>query len=172
MRNMIETVMGAVVLLIAAAFFIFAYQKSGKGSIDGYVVNAKFADASGIDAGSDVRIGGIKIGVVEGLELDTKFYEALLDLRIDEHVKLPADSSAAIVSSGLLGSKFVSIEPGGDENMLESGGTIKFTQSSISLEELIGKFVFSGGGVDDGKNKPAAPAEKEEGEDNPFSLGL
>ena len=171
-RNMIETVLGAVVLLVAVAFFVFAYQRSGQGSVSGYDVSAKFSDASGIDAGSDVRIGGIKVGTVEKMGLDTKFYEASVTLRIQDDVKLPKDSSAAIVSSGLIGSKYVSIAPGGAEDMLEAGDNIQFTQSSISFEELIGKFVFSGGGVDDG-SAPAEDAKPDASdEENPFSLGL
>lgn len=147
-NNAIETVMGAVVLAVAGGFLYFAYQNSNVRPIEGYTVTASFANISGIGGGSDVRIGGIKVGVVEKLDLDPKTYQAVATLRVEEHVKLPKDSSAAIQSSGLLGDKFVTIQPGGDETNLAEGGRITYTQSSVNLEEMIGKFVFSGGGAD------------------------
>lgn len=175
-RNLLETLIGAVVLIIAVGFLIFAYERSAVSTVDGYHIQANFTDVSGIGPGSDVRIGGIKIGVVDQMTLDPKTYEAHITLQIKEHIELPKDSSAAVVSSGLLGDKHIKIEPGGAQAMLDSGDVIRFTQSSISLEELIGKFVFSGGGVDspvDGGSKEAESGETEESESsNPFSLGL
>jgi phospholipid/cholesterol/gamma-HCH transport system substrate-binding protein len=151
-RNIIETISGAVVLAVAAGFFAFAYQGSETGMQqgDGYTVKAKFANAAGISIGSDVRVGGIKVGVVKDMTLDPESYEAVAHLFLSKNNKIPADSSAAIASSGLLGDKFIALAPGGDDRMLKEGSTIQFTQSSVSLEELIGKFVFSGGGVDKG----------------------
>lgn len=173
-RHVIETIMGAVVLIVAAAFLIFAYNQSSLKSVEGYSVKAAFSDISGISLGSDVRIGGLKIGVVEEMVLDPATYQAEAILRIQNDVKLPKDSSASIASEGLLGGKFVKLEPGGDDTMLADGGTIKFTQSSVSLEELIGKFVFSGGGVDedDKAAEPQPAPEPEEEKSNPFSLGF
>lgn len=152
-RHVIETIIGGVVLLVAAGFLIFAYRGSDMqlSNTSGYTVKAKFSNASGINVGSDVRVGGIKIGVVSDMQLDPKDYEAVVYLNINNTDKLPDDSSAAIVSAGLLGEKFVALTPGGDDAMLKNGGVIQFTQSSVSLEELIGKFVFSGG--DKGKDK-------------------
>ncbi len=168
-RNVIETIMGAVVLLVAVGFLMFAYDKGNVKSVDGYEVKADFSNATGIASGSEVRIGGVKIGVVNDLGLNPKTYLASVSMQIREDVKLPKDSSAAIVSSGLLGDKFIAIEPGADDNNLADGGEIEYTQSSVSIEELIGKFVFSGGGVED--EEAAAPSEEDEAE-NPFSLGL
>ncbi|MBV8939625.1 MAG: outer membrane lipid asymmetry maintenance protein MlaD [Alphaproteobacteria bacterium] len=160
-KNAIETIIGAAVLAVAAGFVAFAY-KGSEMSIDrssGYTVKAKFANATGINTGSDVRIGGIKVGTVSDMQLDSKTYDALVYLHINDKTKVPADSSAAIVGSGLLSDKFVQIVPGGDDAMLKEGGTITFTQSSVSLEELIGKLMFSGGGVDKGdKSAPKAQA--------------
>lgn len=149
-KNLLETLMGAVVLIVAGAFLAFAYEGSQMRVESGYKVTAKFSNATGISLGSDVRIGGIKIGVVSDLGLDSKTYEAVVKMQIRQNTQLPSDSSAAISSSGLLGDKFVSITPGADDKMLADGGKIQFTQSSVSLEELIGKFMFSGGGVDKG----------------------
>lgn len=184
-RNAIETIMGAVVLTVAAGFLAFAYDKGDVKSIEGYEIRADFSNATGIAPGSEVRIGGVKVGAVNRLSLDPVTYLASVHMQISENVKLPKDSSAAIVSSGLLGDKFIGIEPGADNTNLASGDRIEYTQSSVSIEELIGKFVFSGGGVDEGPSEePAAkpiegevssgaegsaePAKKE----NPFSLGL
>lgn len=149
-KNIIETIMGAVVLIVAAGFLAFAYRGSDLRVEDGYTVSANFANATGIALGSDVRVGGIKVGVISGLALDPKTYDAVLTLHIGNSAKLPKDSSAAIVSSGLLGDKFIQITPGGDDAMLADGGKIGYTQSAVNLEEMIGKFMFSGGGVDKG----------------------
>ncbi len=169
-NNAIETVMGAVVLAVAGGFLYFAYNNSNVKPIEGYAVNASFANISGISPGSDVRVGGIKIGVVEKLLLDPKNYQAVATMRIGNDVKLPDDSTAAVQSAGLLGEKFIAIEPGGDEENLADGGKIQYTQPSVSIEEMIGKFVFSGGGADKG-GKPDA-ADKSEKKDNPVSSGL
>lgn len=150
-KNIIETLMGAVVLIVAVVFFVFAYQGSGMRIENGYKISAKFNNASGIALGSDIRIGGIKIGTVSDLSLDGESYEAIVSMQVRNATKLPKDSSAAVVSSGLLGEKFIQITPGGEEKMLKDGDKIEFTQSAVNLEEMIGKFMFSGGGVD--KNK-------------------
>lgn len=152
-KNILETLMGGVVVIVAVSFLVFAYNGSQLRVEDGYNVNARFANASGIALGSDVKVGGIKVGVVSDMKLDNKTYEALVTLQVRNDTKLPKDSSAAISSSGLLGEKYVQISPGNDDAMLEEGGRIMFTQSGVNLEEMIGKFMFSGGGVDANKDK-------------------
>lgn len=158
-RNVIETVMGAVVLVIAGSFLITAYQGRSLSKVNnGYHVKAKFENATGVSVGSDVRMGGVKIGIVDGIDLDTERYQAVVTMSVRANIPLPLDSTAAIVGDGLLGSKFVALEPGAEEETLKDGGEIEFTQSSVSLEEMIGKFVFSGGGVDDGASPKDPPA--------------
>lgn len=147
-NNSIETIMGGMVLVVAGGFLYFAYNNSNVKPIEGYKLTAAFSNVSGIAPGSSVRVGGIKIGVVESLALDNKSFQAVANLRVGNDVKLPKDSSAAVQSSGLIGEKFLAIEPGGDEVNLKDGDRITFTQPSVSLEEMIGKFVFSGGGAD------------------------
>lgn len=159
-KNILETLMGAIVLIVAGAFLMFAYEGSQMRVEAGYKITGKFANATGIGLGSDIRVGGIKVGVVSDLSLDPQTYEAIVSMQIRNATKLPKDSSAAIVSSGLLGEKFLSITPGGEDTMIADGGRIEYTQSSVNLEELIGKFMFSGGGVDknkDQKDSAAAP---------------
>lgn len=161
-RHVSETIMGAAVLGVAAYFFATAYQHSGAGSAsDGYDISAKFSDITGIGIGSDVRVGGVKIGSVQSLELDAKSYQAQLNMRVSSAVPLPADSSAAIVGESLLGGKFVALTPGAEEEMLGEGGVIEYTQSSVSLEQLLGKFIFSSGGVDDESSKGASADDED-----------
>lgn len=156
-RNTLETVLGALVLVVAGLFVATAYQKGEVKVEDGYTVQAKFDNITGISVGSDVRIGGIKVGVVTGLDLNEETYQAVAKMSVRYSTKLPEDSTAAVMSSGLLGDKFVQLTPGAMEEMLADGGEIEFTQSSVSLEELIGKYVFSGGGVESNeKNEEAS----------------
>lgn len=158
-KNIVETLMGAVVLIVALSFFIFAYNKSDVSMEDGYNITAKFDNASGVALGSDVRIGGVKVGVVSDLGLDPKTYQAVVTLQIRNSTKVPKDSSASVTGDGLLGGKFIQVIPGGDDAMLASGENIEYTQSAVNLEEMIGKFVFSGGGADKKSDTPdtAAP---------------
>ena len=153
-RSMFETIMGALVLAVAGGFMAFAYEGSNLRPVEGYPVKAKFATVAGVGLGTDVRIGGIKVGVVSDMNLDPNTYEAVLGLQMKSTVKLPEDSTAAVVSDGLLGSKYIKIDPGADEKMLAANGLIVHTQSSINLEELIGKMAF--GSAEKGGEKKAA----------------
>lgn len=170
-RHILETIVGAIVLIVAIYFFSSAYQKSGVNVGETYYpVKATFNDVTGIGIGSDVRIGGVKIGAVEALSLDKQTYQAVLTMSIEEDIKLPQDSSAAIIGESLLGGKFVSLSPGGSDTMLKAGGMIEYTQSSVSLEQLLGKFIFSGGGVGgDDKGQPQ-DSDGESGDDVELSL--
>jgi phospholipid/cholesterol/gamma-HCH transport system substrate-binding protein len=161
---MIEAVMGAVVLIVAAVFLVFAYDTSQVRAVSGYSLKADFQRIDGINAGGDVRISGIKVGSVTSESLDPKTYLATVKMSIDPKVQLPDDTVAEIVSAGLLGDKYVSLVPGGSDKMIPAGGTIKYTQASVSLENLIGQTIFSppgkksgeGGDKSDSAAKPAA----------------
>ena len=141
-RSLVETLMGAVVLAVAIGFIVFAYTRSGVATVSGYEVSAAFNRVDGITNGSDVRIGGIKVGTVVDRELEPETFRAVLRMSIDESVELPTDSTAAVVSDGLLGGKFIDLQPGAEEALIKDGGRISYTQSSLLLEELIGKFAF------------------------------
>ena len=143
-RNLVETLLGAAVLAVALGFLAWAYGRSDAGDPGGYTLRAKFDRIDGLDAGGDVRISGIKVGQVLGQELDAATYRAQVTFSVRNGVELPADSSAAIVSSGLLGGKYLSIVPGGDDRLLKDGEEITLTQSSVNLEDLIGRYIFSG----------------------------
>jgi len=164
--NVIETVMGAVVLIVAALFLYFAYNTSQLRSVKGYELTANFEHIDGIRDGSDVRVSGIKVGSVLGLTLDPKTFLATVTMSVEPSVKLPDDTVAEIVSSSLLGDKYMSLVPGGSEKDIPPGGRIKFTQSSVSLEHLIGQMMFSppGGGKKLGEGDAAAPNPPPAGE--------
>lgn len=145
--NAIETVMGAVVLIVAAVFLYFAYNTSQlRAAVSGYQVSADFSRVDGIHDGSDVRISGIKIGSVVAARLNPTTFLATLRLSVEPDIKLPVDTVAEIVSSGLLGDKYVSLVPGGSDTNIPPGGKIKYTQSSVNLENLIGQMIFSAPG--------------------------
>ena len=145
---MIETVMGGVVLVVAALFLFFAYSTSQVRAVQGYEVSAQFDSVSGIHDGSDVRIAGVKVGTIVSETLDPNTFLADVRISVEHAYKLPDDTVAKIVSSGLLGDKFMSLVPGGSEKTIPPGGRIKFTQSPISIEDLVGQLMFSppGGG--------------------------
>jgi len=140
--NLFEALIGAVVLAVAALFLVFAFSATDVGAVDGYEVTATFDRVDGVNAGADVRMSGIKIGTVTKLELDPQTFLARATLNIASNVELPSDSSAEITTEGLLGGKYMAIVPGGAEDIIPDGGRIQFTQSSISLEGLIGRFGF------------------------------
>ena len=143
--NVVEALLGAVVLVVAVGFLVFAYTSTDVAAVEGYRVNAKFDRIDGLVVGGDVRLGGIKVGTIVAHELEPDTYLAVVRMDIDPRIKLPVDSSAEIISDGLLGSKYLSLVPGGDEEMLEVDGEIRFTQSPVSLENLIGQLIFSQG---------------------------
>jgi phospholipid/cholesterol/gamma-HCH transport system substrate-binding protein len=145
--NVIETVMGAVVIVVAGLFLVFAYRTSQLREVAGYQVTADFERVDGIRQGSDVRIAGIKIGSVTGEDLDPKTFLATVRMSIEPAVKLPDDTVAEIISSGLLGDKYMSLVPGGSDKVIPPGGKITYTQSSVSLENLIGQMMFSAPGA-------------------------
>jgi phospholipid/cholesterol/gamma-HCH transport system substrate-binding protein len=150
---MIETVLGAVVLVVAALFLFFAYTTSQVRAVQGYQVTAQFDRIDGIRDGSDVRIAGVKVGSVIGDKLDPKTFLATVRMSIAPEYKLPEDTVAEIVSSSLLGDKYMSLVPGGSEKIIQPGGRIKYTQSPVSLENLIGQMIYSPPG---GQQKPGA----------------
>jgi phospholipid/cholesterol/gamma-HCH transport system substrate-binding protein len=166
--NVIETVMGAVVLVVAAFFLFFAYTTSQVRAVDGYTVTAQFTRVDGIRDGSDVRIAGVKVGSITAENLDPKTYLATLKMSINPEYKLPEDTVAEVISSSLLGDKYLALVPGGSDKNIPPGGQIKYTQATASLEDLIGQMIFSqagagaqkrpGEGAQGGAPPTAAPA--------------
>lgn len=145
-RNIVETIVGALVLVVAGVFVAYAFSKSDRAGPDGYELIARFGRIDGLKRGADVTLSGVKVGSVSGFSLDPKTYQAVVRLTVSSNVQLPADTHAKIVSESLLGGMVVVLEPGGDKTILKSGGVIEQTQDSIPLTELIAKFMFGGTG--------------------------
>jgi phospholipid/cholesterol/gamma-HCH transport system substrate-binding protein len=142
-RNVIETLMGAVVLLVAAFFLIFAYTAANVGAVEGYRVSARFDDIGGLTPGSDVTISGVRVGSVVGTTVDPDTFQAVVTMTIDRAIRLDEFTSATVTSSGLLGGNHISLQPGGGEMMIEPGGSIEYTQSTPGLEQLLGQVIYS-----------------------------
>ena len=142
-RSVVETVIGAGVLAVAAVFLGYAYNTSDVATVEGYEVFARFSAVDGLNAGDDVRISGIKVGSIIELSLDPAYYRAVVRMSVDPAVELPEDTVAAVSSEGLLGGKYLSLDPGGAEELIADGGEIKITQSSMNLESLLGKMIYS-----------------------------
>jgi len=142
-RNSIETVLGGVVLAVAGLFLVFAYTSADLRKVSGYELTAAFSSISGLQAGSDVRISGVKVGTVTGMTLDSTTFQAVVHMSVDNTIRLPVDTAALVASESLLGGKFLALEPGGDEQMLPVGGRIQYTQSTPGIEQLLGQVIFS-----------------------------
>ncbi|MGC8203982.1 outer membrane lipid asymmetry maintenance protein MlaD [Aliiroseovarius sp. PTFE2010] len=142
-----EVVTGGAVLAIAAGFFIYAGQIVGLGSqnANNYPLTASFRSAEGVSVGTDVRLAGVKIGTVTGLDLDPVTFRATAKFTVREDVKLPEDTAVMISSEGLLGGNFVELIPGGSPFDIEAGSEVLDTQSAVSLVNLLLKFVTGGG---------------------------
>jgi len=130
-RNVVETVMGAVVLMVAGMFVYFAYTQAEIKAVVGYEIKAAFYKIGGLSKGSDVRISGIKVGTVTNHALDSKTYDALVSMSIKSELKLPKDTVATIASGGLLGGKYVRLEPGKEKTYLEAGDMYFFNSELL-----------------------------------------
>jgi phospholipid/cholesterol/gamma-HCH transport system substrate-binding protein len=146
-RNMLEIVMGAVVLLAAAGFIALAYQAADMKGADGYEISAEFGSTGGLVVGDDVRISGIKVGQITRQQLDPVTFVARISMAIDPAIKLPADSSARITAASLLGGNVLELLPGAALDNLKDGAVIYNTRDPISLTDLLGKAVFASGGA-------------------------
>jgi phospholipid/cholesterol/gamma-HCH transport system substrate-binding protein len=141
-----ELLVGFFVLLGAAALVFLALKAANLSSFSGgetYTLTAKFDNIGGLKARSPVRSAGVTVGRVASIALDPKTYQGVVTLDMQKAVLFPADSSARILTSGLLGDQYVGLEAGGSEKNFAAGDTIKQTQSAIVLESLISQFLFS-----------------------------
>ena len=141
-RNAVETVLGAVVLVVAGMFIFFAYGTAQVKAVSGYEVRANFFKIGGLTPGSDVRINGIKVGSVLSATLDPETYDAVVVMSIAPNIKLPTDSAAGIGSEGIVGGKYVRIDPGQAKDVLKAGGVISKTKDFRSLEDQVGEIIF------------------------------
>jgi len=142
-RSVIETVLGAVVLIVAGVFLVFSYDTANVGEVHGYQITADFSGIGGLKIGDEVQISGVKVGNVTSVELIEETYLARVHMSIDSEIKLPTDTGAIISSESLLGGRFLALEPGADEVFMKDGGRIEFTQAPQNLEQLLGQFIFT-----------------------------
>ena len=142
-RNVVEALIGAAVLVVAAVFFYTTYKTTDFGAVDGYELVAKFDRVDGLNVGSDVRMSGIKIGTVVAQDIDYETFQAIIRISVKNDLQLPADTSASISSENLLGGSYLALTPGGMDEYLEAGDEIEFTEGSIDLMDLIGEAIFS-----------------------------
>jgi phospholipid/cholesterol/gamma-HCH transport system substrate-binding protein len=162
-NDTVETLIGAIVVAVAIFFLIFAYRSTGAASVAGYDLTARVQRVDGIALGTDVKLSGIKVGEVSALSLDPKNYLVIVHMKIHDEVRVPADSSLMVTSSGLLGSSYLSISPGGSDKMLAAGGRIRNTQGSVDLMGLLARFAGSAGSSgnegnsNEGKSSEAKP---------------
>jgi len=127
---------GAAMLLVLIAGLAAIEIYSAREKTAGYPLLARFDKAEGVSVGTEVRLAGVTVGKVTRQALDDNFH-AVLTLQLDDFVKLPKDSNAAVQTEGLLGAKFIALQPGGDDKNLQAGDEIAYTQSSLSLTDLL-----------------------------------
>jgi phospholipid/cholesterol/gamma-HCH transport system substrate-binding protein len=160
-KHVIETVMGAVVLLVAALFVYFAAVTAEIRAEPGYPVTASFAKIGGLGKGSDVRISGVKVGSVTDFRLDPETFEAVVTMTVAHDVRLPDDTVAAVGSEGLLAGKYVRLEPGRSKTLVAAGGVIRQTRAYKSLEDQVGEIIFlATSPAEDPKAPTAKPGEQ------------
>lgn len=141
-RSAIETILGGLVLLTAAVFLFVGFLNVDTGDTDGYEMEAHFNSVDGLTVGSDVRIGGVKVGSVVKQYVDMESYEAIVRFSVGDDVKLPDDSEVLIASNGLLGGKYLRIVPGRSETLVAEDGQVEKTKDALSLEDLLGRAIF------------------------------
>jgi len=155
-NNLLEALMGAIVLTIAAIFLGFAYTTSQTSGVSGYHLRASFNRIDGLNLGGDIKLSGVKVGTITKIDIDPQSYQAIVTFSVRSDLLIPDDSSAEVTSESLLGGKYLALVPGGSEAYLTDGQSIENTQSSLSFEGLISKFIVSQGE----DKKTASPAQE------------
>ncbi len=141
-KKPVETIMGIVVLAVAVLFMLFAYRVSDLQVVKGYEINARFLKVGGLNTGADVRINGIKVGTVLSQTINPLDYLVDVKMSLMPNISLPADSVIMISGDGLMGDKFVKIEPGKSKEKLAPESTATNTKDAKSLEDMVGEIIF------------------------------
>lgn len=141
-----DTLVGLFVASGIAALFFLALQVSNLSSLtekDSYILTARFENSGGLKVKSPVSVAGVKIGQVTAITLDPKTYESVVKMNIySQYNNIPSDTTASVLTAGLLGEQYVSLEAGGSEEFLKNNDAIEITQSALILEKAIGQFLF------------------------------
>ncbi|MEP6739158.1 MAG: outer membrane lipid asymmetry maintenance protein MlaD [Caldimonas sp.] len=159
-KKTIETFVGIFVLLGLLGLVFLALKAANLGSFssgDTYTLIARFDNIGGLKVRAPVKSAGVTVGRVASIKLDPKRYQGLVSIEVSRDVQFPTDSSARILTSGLLGDQYLGIEPGAEEKSFAAGDEIKQTQSAVVLESLISQFLFSKA-ADAGSSAAPAPA--------------
>ena len=141
-RNPVEAVLGFAVLIFVAVFVMSSASHLSVKTVDGYPLMVSFDKVGGLEIGADVRIKGIKIGSVTAINSDTDSYMAQVRLSVRNDIKLPIDTVAVVADSGLMGDKYIRLEPGQDKRMIQTGGRISKTRDYKTLEDSVSEFIF------------------------------
>jgi phospholipid/cholesterol/gamma-HCH transport system substrate-binding protein len=156
-KNALDFWVGVFVILGFAALLFLALKAGNLSALSfqpTYDVKLNFDNIGGLKPRAPVKSSGVVVGRVASIGFDDKSYQAVVTLNLDKQFKFPKDTSAKILTSGLLGEQYIGLEPGGDTEMLKAGDTITMTQSAIVLENLIGQFLYNKAA--DAGTKPAA----------------
>lgn len=148
-KKPVETIMGMVVLAVAVLFMMFAYKVSDLHVVKGYDINAKFLKVGGLNTGADVRINGVKVGTVIAQKINPEDYMVDVKMSIRPEISLPIDSVVSVAGDGLMGDKFIKIEPGKSSDKIKSGDMVKNTKDAKSLEDMVGEIIFMVTGNED-----------------------
>ena len=155
-RKGIETLVGLFVLLGLLAIVFLALKAANLASFrvgSTYAVTAKFDNIGGLKVRAPVKSAGVTVGRVTAIALDSKTYQGTVTMELEQGVQFPADTSAKILTAGLLGDQYIGLEPGGAEQNLKAGDVIKMTQSAVVLENLISQFLYSKAAEPGGEKK-------------------
>ena len=158
-QSSVEFSAGVFVLLGLATVAWFSIQAGARIPLAGssYAINARFSNAGGLKAGSQVFLAGVPVGRVDNINLNPQ-YAAIVRLEVNKEVQLPNDTIASIKTSGLIGDKFVALSPGASPQNLAPGGMITDTESAVDLESIISRFAF--GNVSPAPSSSPSPAQK------------
>jgi phospholipid/cholesterol/gamma-HCH transport system substrate-binding protein len=146
-ESLFETLIGVLVVAVAGVFLFFSLQQRSEASPrDSYTLTAKFNRVDGISTGSDVRMAGVKVGAVSGIELDPKTYKAVVSFSMKDGIQVPDDSTAQVLSDGLLGGAYLGIMVGGSFDYVPPGGQIEFTRGSVDLLTVLSEVASGAAG--------------------------
>jgi len=159
-RATIDLWVGVFVVAGIAALLFLALRVGGMGAFERaetYQIKASFSNIGGLKVRAPVKSAGVVIGRVSEISFDPELYEASVTLRLDARYRFPLDTTAAIMTSGLLGEQYIALDAGGDDKMLAAGDSLRLTQGAVVLENLIGQFLYgqSGSGSGDTNSAPA-----------------
>lgn len=160
-ESLFETLVGLAVVAVAGIFLFFSLQQRSEAAPrNSYMLSAKFNKVDGISAGSDVRMAGVKVGTVTDIKLDPKSYKAVVSFTMRKGIQVPDDSTAQVVSDGLLGGAYIGIMVGGSFDYVAEGGQIEFTRGSVDLLTVLSEVAQSaagGGGGDKSEEAATSP---------------